>query len=203
VKQLHRFNRRVNLTIEDVEKWTLYNIEKYEEELDKLSQYLLETVKDMGSYAEGLHYEVNVLTDLLYLRKMSNCDAGTETITLAPNGKFYICPAFYFDNENSFVGTIETGIRVKNEYLLTLEHAPICRACDSYHCKRCKFLNKKLTNEYNTPSKIQCMISHIERNCTQKLQNAMKNEGCTFFKRHIPEIDYLDPLEKIKKEGVF
>jgi len=130
---------------------------------------------------------------------MCNCDAGNESFALAPNGKIYICPAFYFDNPENNIGDLDSGINIKNEYLLDFEFAPICKECDAYHCNRCKFLNKKLTDEINTPSKNQCLISHIERNCTQKLQRVLINKGLISMDNTIKSITYLDPLEKIDK----
>ena len=69
--------------------------------------------------------------------------------------------------------------------------------CDSYQCKRCIYLNKKLTGEYNTPSKIQCLLSHYERDVSRKLQQRLINKGLISNKNIITKLDYNDPLEKI------
>jgi uncharacterized protein len=137
------------------------------------------------------------LTDLPKLKTMNNCDAGETSFTLAPNGKIYICPAFYFNDPDDYIGTVSDGISIVNRQLLELRYAPICSQCDAYQCKRCKFLNKKLTGEINTPSQIQCKVSHIERNATRDLQLRLRDEGLAPFMEVLPEIDYLDPLQLI------
>ena len=142
-------------------------------------------------------FEINFITDRWLLSEMNNCGAGIKHITVAPNGKLYICPAFYFEDEQNFIGEVESGYNIKNEQILDFEHAPICRNCDSFHCKRCVFLNQKTTLELNTPSSQQCIVSHIERNFSKQILD--KLQTLNKFSNLIPisEIDYLDPFELI------
>ena len=131
------------------------------------------------------------------LYKMNNCGAGDTSITLAPNGKLYICPAFYYDDVNSFVGDLEKGADIRNKQLYRLEHAPICRHCDAWQCKRCIWLNRKTTHEVNTPSHEQCVVAHLERDVSRKLLNSIRQYGAILPDwEEIKEIDYLDPFEK-------
>jgi radical SAM peptide maturase (CXXX-repeat target family)/CXXX repeat peptide maturase len=194
VTELFTSSNRVNLILEDIGKWSRDEINRYKTELGKLAEFLINALKDKKTF------KLNVLTDRLEIESMCNCDSGNSTYTLAPNGKIYICPAFYFDNPENYIGTLESGIEIKNKHLLELGKAPICLECDAYHCKRCKFLNRKMTTEYNTPPKNQCMISHIERNKTREMQLKLRNEGLEEFIEIIKEINYLDPLEKIMGE---
>ena len=127
---------------------------------------------------------------------MNNCGAGDTNITIAPNGKFYICPAFYLNDESDNVGSITEGLDIKNKQLYRLDHAPICRHCDSYQCKRCIWLNRKTTLEVNTPSHEQCVLSHIERNTSKKLLERIRLHGDFLPEINISTIDYLDPFEK-------
>ena len=132
----------------------------------------------------------------LMLKQMNNCGAGDTTITLAPNGKFYICPAFYYEDEADSIGDLENGLDIKNKQLYRLDHAPICRHCDAWQCKRCIWLNRKTTLEVNTPSHEQCMLAHLERNASRDLLNDIRKHG-TFLpeQEEIKEIDYLDPFD--------
>ncbi len=127
------------------------------------------------------------------LDSMNNCNAGENNLTLAPNGKFYICPAFYYDDEQA-VGNLQEGINIKNQQLYKLEYAPLCRECDSYHCKRCVWMNKKTTLEVNTPSHEQCVVSHLERNAAREFLLRTK-----IFDKQIKEISYLDPFDVRKQ----
>lgn len=146
------------------------------------------------SYAKGRYMHCNILTDRISLRSMHNCGAGETHITLAPDGNFYICPAFYFTQMKD-LGSCLGGLNIKNQQLYSIGYAPICKHCDAFHCKRCIWLNKKLTLEVNTPSHEQCVVSHIERNASRQLflqaQDKMgKDQSCD-----IPELLYLDPFE--------
>lgn len=194
VKKAAEYNKRINITVENLENWSQQIIEEYKNQLDKLTDFVEET------YLEHNPIELNILTDRLYLNKHDSCTAGEKTYTLAPNGNFYICPAFYFNNPDDTVGNINKGIDNKNQKLMSLKYAPICKKCDAYQCKRCKFLNKKLTDEYNIPSKMQCLVSHYERIKSEELQQRLLGKRLIPKFDIIDKIDYLDPLEKIIKQ---
>ena len=142
-------------------------------------------------------FEINFVTDRWLLTGMNNCEAGIKHITVAPNGKFYICPAFYYENQEDYFGDIASDFEIKNAQLLEFDHAPICRICDSFHCKRCVFLNKKTTLEINTPSSQQCIVSHIERNFSKHILDSLQTLNKFSTLNKIEAIDYLDPLELI------
>lgn len=181
---------RLNVIITNPEGFSESEIVKYEKTLDKLSQIILE------EFQKGHSIQVNLLTDRILLDKMNNCNAGVENITLMPDGKFYACPAFYYDKERP-IGSLRNGINIVNPQLYMLAYAPICSVCDAYHCKRCAWLNHKLTHEKNTPSKEQCLMAHIERKASRKLLADIRKHGMIVQGGEIPELDYMDPLEKL------
>lgn len=182
---------RLNIVLTDVETFTDEDFGKYKELLKKLAEHIEKL------YVEGKAPQLNLLTDRMMLSKMNNCGAGDTTITLAPNGKFYVCPAFYYEDETDSIGNLEHGLNIKNQQLYKLEYAPICRHCDAYQCKRCIWLNRKTTLEVNTPSHEQCVMAHLERNASRELLNSIRKHG-TFLpeQEEIKEIDYLDPFDK-------
>lgn len=193
---------RLNICLTDIETFRDEQIPAYGKALDTLVNMLV------SQYKQGKHPQVNILTDRLQLTKMHNCEAGIGNITVAPNGKFYLCPAFYYDEQMGIsnrmnhktgdasrsVGDLEQGVLIPNKQLLSLDHAPLCRICDAYHCHRCIWLNQRLTWDNNTPSRQQCVIAHIERNAAQRLQQELQKAGYT-FEQQIKPIDYLDPFE--------
>lgn len=197
---------RLNICIIDVDKFTDDDIKKYQQLLKDWNDKLLEL------YKKEKAPQFNLLTDRMMLDKMHNCDAGVNNITLAPNGKFYLCPAFYYDEKtnvfnqmnhhnpssNNSVGDLETGVNILNPQLLKLDHAPLCRNCDAYHCRRCLWLNRKLTWDINTPSHQQCIMSHIERNASRNLLYKIKRIDKFALEADIKQIDYLDPFYVIK-----
>lgn len=183
--------KHLNLVIKDIENSTEKDFEKYKKVLQSLSQHIEEL------YIKGESPQLNILTDRMMLSKMNNCGAGETNITLAPNGKFYPCPAFYYENEADSIGDLEHGLDIKNKQLYRLDHAPICQHCDAWQCKRCIWLNRKMTLEVNTPSREQCVVAHLERNASREFLNNIRKHG-TFLpgQEEIKEIDYLDPFDK-------
>ena len=192
---------RLNVVITDVEKFKDADFERYSEVLRMLSE---EVEKQ---YVAGKVVQLNLLTDRMMLEKMNNCGAGDTSVTLAPDGKFYVCPAFYLTDEDDRMGALHTsigdvkhGLDIKNPKLYKLNHAPLCRRCDAYQCKRCIWLNRKMTYEVNTPSHEQCVMAHLERNASRDLLNAIRNHGQFLPEQEeIKEITYLDPFD-VRKE---
>ena len=181
---------RLNIVITDIETFNDADFEKYKLVLNALSEHIVKL------YVDGLAPQLNLLTDRMMLKEMNNCGAGDNNITLAPNGKFYVCPAFYINNEEDGIGNIEHGLDIKNKQLYQLGHAPICSHCDAYQCKRCIWLNRKTTLEVNTPSHEQCVVAHLERNASQNLLSSIRKHGVFLPEMQIKEIDYLDPFDK-------
>ena len=83
---------RLNIVITDLDTFTNSDIEHYRTFLANISE------KVKALYLDGETPQFNLLTDRIMLSKPNHCNAGVENITLAPNGKFYICPAFYYSN---------------------------------------------------------------------------------------------------------
>ena len=180
---------RLNLIFTDVEDFSEEDFVMYKQCLS----YHTDGMKAL--YREGKSPQLNILTDRLMLGNMNNCNAGCENITLAPDGKFYVCPAFYYERDFS-IGSLTDGLNIKNPQLYKLEYAPICRHCDAFQCRRCVWLNKKTTLEINTPSHEQCVVAHLERNASRELLAKGRELGEFLPEKQIEEIDYLDPFEK-------
>lgn len=181
--------QRLNLVVTDIDTCTDADFLDYKKMLQDLSKWYIQQLYSNNSL------QINVLSDRIMLDKMNNCEAGNETITLAPNGKFYVCPAFYYDNPEDSVGDLKQGLDIRNPQLYKIGYAPICRICDAYQCKRCIWLNRKTTLEVNTPSHEQCVAAHLERNTSRNLLAELQKLG-VFEEKSIPELDYLDPFEK-------
>lgn len=193
---------RLNIVITDVETFTDKDFDTYKDVLKGLA----EAVKAI--YVNGGQIQLNLLTDRMMLDNMNNCNAGAENITLAPDGRFYVCPAFYLAEEDEDfgigkakfnVGDLKNGLSIKNPQLYKLEYAPICRNCDAFQCKRCVWLNRKTTYEVNTPSHEQCVVAHLERNASRSLLQSIREVGIFLPDKDISEIDYLDPFDNIKQ----
>lgn len=182
---------RVNVIIKDVESFSDSKSESYTKALSGFIPVLIE------EYKKRHFVQLNLLTDRIMLQQMNNCNAGNETLTLAPDGNLYICPAYYYEGAEP-IGTL-SEFQIKNHNLYNLEHAPICRQCDAWHCKRCIWMNQKLTREVNTPGREQCIMSHIERNVSRLLLQQFNENGIRLENVDIPEINYNDPFDKLMK----
>ncbi|MDO4574411.1 MAG: radical SAM peptide maturase, CXXX-repeat target family [Planctomycetia bacterium] len=187
---------RIQIFVKDVEKVGEEELVIYQNVLKSLVDWLPER-------EEKKPLEISFLTDRLMLEKPNHCDAGIKHVTVAPNGKFYVCPGFFYreKNQDFVISDIDTVLEthelpIKNKQLYQLDHAPICENCDAWQCKRCVFLNKETTLEVNTPSRQQCVMAHLERNASRDLiEPLFLTEEVT-----IPEIDYLDPFEELMKK---
>ena len=196
---------RLNIVITDLDSFSEIDFSRYKLFLAKLGKNLEKLYLDEKSP------QINLLTDRLHLRKMNNCDAGDSSIVLAPDGLFYVCPAFYYEKpqtsymglggppESPFsIGNLDGGLCIKNKQLYKLDHAPMCRLCDAYQCKRCIWMNWKTTKDVNTPSHEQCVVMHLERNASRNLLHSVRKYGDFLPGKKIIKIDYLDPFDLIK-----
>lgn len=185
---------RLNIVITDIETFTEDDFMAYKSLLSNLA----ERVEQI--YVSGKSPQLNLLTDRIMLEKMNNCGAGDTSVTLAPDGKFYVCPAFYLSADGYTIGDLVNGLEIKNSQLYRLDHAPLCRRCDAWQCKRCIWMNLKTTLEVNTPSHEQCVVAHLERNASRKLLIDIRKHGKFMSgSEDIKEIDYLDPFD-VKEE---
>ena len=185
---------RLNVVITDIETFTEDDFMAYKLLLSNLA----ERVEQI--YVSGKSPQLNLLTDRIMLEKMNNCGAGDTSVTLAPDGKFYVCPAFYLSADGYAIGDMVNGLEIKNSQLYRLDHAPLCRRCDAWQCKRCIWMNRKTTLEVNTPSHEQCVVAHLERNASRKLLIDIRKHGKFMSgSEDIKEIDYLDPFD-VKEE---
>lgn len=194
IKHLLKSEARVVVVLTDIETFSDADIKSYKALLEDYIDNLCD------DFQTGKSAQLSLLTDRIMLNEMNNCNAGVNNVTLAPNGHFYLCPAFYYDNPNEDIGDLKHGLDIKNQNLLNISHAPICRICDAFHCKRCIWLNGKLTLDYNTPSHQQCVISHLERNASRLLQKKLKEKGISLNPSYeINEIGYIDPFNIVSK----
>ena len=181
---------RINVVLTDADTFTEADLEAYRQVLTQLADAIT------AQYERGHFLQLNILTDRVMLDRMNNCNAGVENITLAPNGKFYICPAFYYEDPTDAIGTPADEPQIRNRQLYHIDYAPLCRRCDAYQCRRCVWLNRKTTLEVNTPSHEQCVIAHLERNAGREW---LQDVADRFPDKEITEIHYLDPFDIIEK----
>lgn len=187
--------KHLSVVLSDLDSWSDHQSDEYRKTLVSMSKFMV------NNYAAGVYPQLNLLTDRLFLAEMNNCNAGVESVTVGPDGCFYACPAFYyFPHRDSKLGSLESGLDIRNPQLYDLLHAPICSHCDAWQCRRCIWLNKLRTREVNTPGRMQCVSAHIEREASGLLKQMLENKGIFGLAgqkfSEIRKIDYIDPFEK-------
>ncbi len=144
--------RRINIIKQDLAAWSEADLSAYACELETYQK---------RAEAEGLAASVNVF-DRKENKNMGQCQAGRSDFTLAPNGSFYACPAFYYSNPEQTLGTLETGLVVPEAVLYGLEKAVPCNKCQQTSCLRCVHINKAATGTVNLAAEIQCAAAGKE-----------------------------------------
>ncbi len=186
---------RLSLHLTDIEYFTADDLDIYAEELAAISTALRKL------FASGRRVEVNVLTDRIFLTTRRHCDAGERHVTVAPDGSCYICPAFLGEHADPIgIFDPEEGFVVTSPMAVTFERAPLCTRCDAWQCKRCVWLSRKLTGEYNVPSQQQCRLAHIEREASRLLLHDLGRIEPFGRLPRIVELNYADPLELIGRD---
>lgn len=190
INELIKFTNRININITGLDRY--FNEEEYKKQMKKISNVLVKEWEDKQTFKE-----VNLLTDLLFLEKHDNCQAGENTFVLSPLGKIYTCCADFSNVEDHFIGDIIQGIT--KEYgarLYKVENSNLCRVCDAYQCKDCIYINRENTREYNVSPSFQCRKSHIEREISLDLKNRL--EDCSIISSEktseMKASRYLDPV---------
>lgn len=182
---------RININILNLDK--NFDLNAYETCLTEISKKIVSIVEK-----EGVLKEVSVLTDILFMHKHGGCKAGEDSITYAPDGMSYICPAFYSEGKEP-IGKLYNSADIKNGHLLTADFAPLCKTCDAYHCENCKFINQKSTGEVNVSPAFQCKKAHVERKCSYLLQKELQKHF--EIQNVLAEIDYDDPYKVLSVSG--
>ena len=158
IGHLSNYARRINIIPNDYLTWTEPEINKYTAQLALIKQNY--DAQEYGDISINLFEQKSMF---------SSCHAGTNQITLAPDGRFYICPAFYFNGLQP-VGNIKHGYVIPDVDQYSVEKAPYCRSCNNTSCLRCHYLNIINTGHVNIPPQDLCHIHEIETNVCSTLE---------------------------------
>jgi CXXX repeat modification system protein len=181
---------RVVLVLLELEQWSDPELDQYQNALGVASDHLLER------YLAGSFIELNALSDRLALEQPAECGAGLDHLTVAPDGKLYICPGFALAGEQP-VGRVGEEACIPNQRLLRRSCAPICEKCDAFHCRRCVHLNLAATLEINTPPWQLCRAVHLEREQARVLLGRLHERGLLRGLRPIHTVSYEEPFEAL------
>jgi len=125
-------------------------------------------------WKENSFVQIDVITDNLFLDKKTFCSA-VNSMTLAPDGYFYPCQAYYFHN-NSRIASIDDFEDIPRMRANSLS---MCNKCEVYSCKKCAFLNQKTTCENAVPFESHCIKANLELKASVNLLRMLEDEGIT------------------------
>lgn len=148
---INEYVLRINLKFMDVGEWAQSDLDLYREQLNILDESLC---KKLSVFAQTESRE-------------NSCRAGVSEFTLAPNGKLYYCPGYYYLCPDNSICTVD-NIQQINTVITTLyDHTKShkCSACKNTHCEQCTLLNYIANGFANLPSESFCDMVSIT-SCT-------------------------------------
>lgn len=165
------------------ETWDENDLKVYEDQLNKIADYVLERSKKEGNYQEVINYAP--IDRCLSPDRFSSapCGAGKNFISITANGDLFPCHQIYFNDPEKItkIGTLDTGIdEAKRSLFLHYDNndlscAKLDPTCDAYHCYRCIAENFQQNGSILSVvdcGGVRCKMSKIER----KIQIRVKEE---------------------------
>lgn len=170
------------------ETWDEKDLEIYEEQLNKITDYILDRCRKEGNYQEVINYAP--IDRCLSPDRFPEapCGAGKNFITITAEGEFYPCHQIYFNDPEKItkIGTLDTGIdELKRSLFLHYDNNDLSCAkldpeCDAYHCYRCVGENWEQNGSILSTvacGGIRCKMSKIERSIQLKIKEELNKMG--------------------------
>lgn len=137
--------------------WTEEHFERLTEQFIRIKEYL-KNYKDDSIYVSSLSSDE--------IAKKAYCDGCETSFHISPQGVLYPC-VYTVGNSDYIFGNINSGV----DYNILRKYSEInqqvveeCEGCNYYdYCptKRCKYINKQLTGEFNCPSPVVCAVENM------------------------------------------
>ena len=147
LREISESTSRINLKFTDSITWNSTDLELYRAQLNLLDDPIRRKLS-VFSKPEQREY---------------SCRAGLTEFTLAPNGKLYFCPGFYFEAPNNFICDIEEFKLLQQINPTLHDHSKSikCASCHNTHCEQCTLQNYLLTGFANIPAESFCNIENM------------------------------------------
>lgn len=138
--------------------WSDELLDEFERQYFMIKSYV-EGLDDSDVYVSSLSSEE--------VTKKSVCDGCVSSYHVSPTGLLYPC-IYTVGNSEYIYGNVNDGVNntvfMKYDFINN-QDIEECMGCNFYdYCttKRCKFINKKLTGEFNCPSPVVCASENIK-----------------------------------------
>ena len=182
--------KKVNINVVNLDR--NFDEAEYRKQLIAITNHLVE----LNNLKNEDYYKLNIIDNFIkevqnQFPEHKNCKAGDRSFAYAPNGRFYICSAYYSTKSDQDIGDIqEEVIKFKGQHLYKAEYQPICLTCDAYQCLNCVYLNENSTREVNVSPSFQCRKSQIEKEVAGLYMKLWYGTS-----KVIPD-EYHDPIER-------
>lgn len=183
------------------EEWDDEDVKVYEEQLNKIADYILERCKKEGNYQEVINYAPIDRCLRPDRFASSPCGAGKNFVTITATGEIYPCHQIYFNDPEKItkVGDIWEGIdELKRNLFVEYDNSDLSCAklnpdCDAYHCYRCLGENWQQNGsilsvvDYGGP---RCEMSKIERKIQLRVKGELEKMGLLDSRKDKPAYYY-------------
>ena len=146
IERIGDYSQRINLKIVDASLWGQTDIELYCSQLSKLSV--------------NIRRKLNIFAHLI--KRENGCKAGVTEFALAPNGKLYPCPGYYYECPNEVICDVNEIECLQSIDSTLYDHSksPQCKSCKSLNCEQCTLQNLLASGFTNLPSSAFCSITN-------------------------------------------
>lgn len=170
------------------EKWDEDDLRIYEEQLNKIADYILGRCKKEGTTNEIINYAPIDRCLRPDAFPGAPCGAGKNFITITAKGELYPCHQIYFNDPEKItkIGTLETGIdELKRKLFASYDNGDLSCAkldpgCDAYHCYRCLGENWDQNGSILSVvdcGGVRCKMSKIERKIQVRVKGGAEKMG--------------------------
>lgn len=170
------------------ETWSKEDVDIYEEQLGKITDYILEDVKKTGNYKEVINYAPIDRCMSHDSFPLAPCGAGKNFVTITAEGDLYPCHQIYFNDpdKHTIIGNLDDGIdELARKLFLEVDNSDMSCAkldpdCDAYACYRC--MGDNLLENGSILSTVdcggpRCMMSKVERKLQLKVRKELEDMG--------------------------
>jgi len=187
------------------EEWEESDVSLYKGELEKISEYILEKVKESNSIEEMQNY--SPLNKCFERRTVVNppCSAGKTYITVTANGDIYPCHHFYFNDtkEVTKLGDIWDGIDLEKQrpYVEITNDDMTCEnKCSIFNCYRCLGTNWVHNGDMRKQIRgYYCQMAHVENEVILSIRSKLGELGLIEKERQYSLEESIDLLAQASK----